>query len=220
MGTRPVVAIGYVRVSTDQQGDSGAGLAAQEERIQAECAHRGWELREVYTDVASGKSLSRRPRLDAAMVALAEGRADTLVVSKLDRLSRSVVDFGSLMERARREGWNLVVIDLGIDLTTPAGEMVATIMASLAQWERRIISERTRDALAQKRASGVKLGRPLNLSAETEGAILTLRRAGVGYRAIASELQRLGVPTAQGGGSWHASSVRAICRRLEPPPAA
>lgn len=214
MGTQSSRVLAYVRVSTEQQGESGAGLAAQRERIEGEARHRGWRIAEWCTDVASGKSLTKRPNLERALSDLDEGRASTLVVAKLDRLSRSVVDFATLMERARRNGWNLVVLDLGIDLSTPTGEMVANIMASLGQWERRIISERTRDALAQKKASGVKLGRPLGLPREVENTIGVMRFSGEGYRAIAAELNRLGVPTAQGGATWHASSVRAVCQRL------
>ncbi len=210
MGTQPSRVCGYVRVSTEQQDESGAGLAAQETAIRGEVTRRGWTLVHLYKDVASGKSLSKRPQLERAVAALEAGQVETLIVSKLDRLSRSVVDFGSLMERARASGWNLIVLDLGIDLTTPAGEMVATIMASLAQWERRIISDRTRDALATRKAAGVKLGRPSGLSDEVRATIALLRRQGMGYRAIAAQMEALAVPTAQGGERWHASSVKKI----------
>lgn len=155
----PVRAVGYVRVSTDDQADSGAGLAAQRQAIEAECERRGWELVALHTDAgASGKSLTGRPALLDALEAMDTGRAQVLLVSKLDRLSRSLLDFAGLMARAQRDGWNLVALDLGIDLSTPAGEFMASVMAAAAQWERRIIGARTRDALAAKRAAGVRLG--------------------------------------------------------------
>lgn len=94
---------------------------------------------------------------------LQRGDACTLVVSKLDRLSRSLVQFAELMERSRRKGWSLVALDLGVDTSTPAGEMMASVLASFAQYERRLIGQRTRDALAVKREQGVRLGRPCDV---------------------------------------------------------
>ena len=206
--------VGYTRVSTQEQGDSGAGLAAQVDAIERECSHRRWTIERMFQDVASGSSRDRRPALKEALAMVTEGRADTLMVSKLDRLSRSVADFGAIIDEARRGGWNLVIIDLGVDLSTPAGEMVANVMAALAQWERQMISQRTRDALASLKRSGVRLGRPVGVDPDTEGMILTLHHAGLGLRAIATELNRHAIPTPQGGSSWRASSVRAILTRL------
>src|SRR5690606_6841061 len=99
--------IGYMRVSTDEQGDSGAGIEAQEAVIRDEVARRGWELVDLRHDVASGKSLRRRDALGETMRDLAAGQADVLVVAKLDRLSRSVMDFAAIMETAKGEGWSI-----------------------------------------------------------------------------------------------------------------
>lgn len=214
MVTNPTRVVGYVRVSTQEQGDSGAGLDAQVDAIERECAHRRWTLERICQDVASGSSRDRRPALAEAVAMVSGDQADTLMVSKLDRLSRSVADFGALIEEARRGGWNLVIIDLGVDLATPAGEMVASIMAVLAQWERRVISQRTRDALAAIKRGGTRLGRPVGIDADTEGAILTLYRSGAGLRSIATTLNTNGVATAQGGSQWRASSVRSVLVRL------
>jgi DNA invertase Pin-like site-specific DNA recombinase len=99
-----------------------------------------------------------------------EGRqplAKALVVAKLDRLSRSLVDFGSIMERARKKGWSLAALDLGVDATTPAGEMIANAMATIAQFERHLIGERTKAALAVRKAQGAKLERPRALAEAT-----------------------------------------------------
>ena len=81
-------------------------------------------------------------------------------MARLERLSRSLIDFAELLRQARAGGWNVVALDLGVDLSTPQGEFLANAMASAAQWERRIIGQRTKDALAVKRAQGVRLGRP------------------------------------------------------------
>ena len=138
-------AIGYVRVSTQEQRDSGAGLEAQRRAIEEEAARRGWELVETFTDAgASGKSLKGRPGLQAALEVVESGQLDALVVAKLDRLSRSLLEFAGIVERARTKGWNLVCLDIGIDLSTPGGEMLAGTLAVFAQFERRLIGQRTR----------------------------------------------------------------------------
>lgn len=213
MTTDPSRVVGYVRVSTAEQGLSGAGLEAQEDAIRREVGRRGWTLMHVYSDVASGKSREKRPQLATALAEIAEGRAGTLMVYKLDRLSRSVVDFGTLVDEARRGGWNIVIVDLGVDLSTPAGELVASVMASLAQWERKVISQRTRDALDSRRRAGVRLGRPVSIDPDTEAMILKLREGGAGYRAIGSELTRLNIAPPRGD-VWHASSVKSVLDRL------
>jgi DNA invertase Pin-like site-specific DNA recombinase len=207
------VAVGYVRVSTEEQALSGAGLQAQRALIEAEAERRGWTLAEVFVDAAaSGKSLDGRPALASALAAIESGKAGTLVVAKLDRLSRSLLDFAGLMKRAQDVGWNLVALDLGIDLSTPAGEFLASVMASAAQWERRIIGQRTKDALAARRAAGVTLGRPRGVSEMIVERIKRDRDAGLSLRQVAAGLDRDQVPTSQGGTRWFASSVRAVLK--------
>lgn len=209
---KPVV-IGYLRVSTDEQGDSGAGLDAQRETINAEASRRGWGDIHIYTDVASGKSTKRRTQLAAALRDLAEGRASVLVVAKLDRLSRSMLDFATLTAQAARDGWSIVALDIGVDTSTVNGELIANIIMSLAQWERRIIGQRTKDALAAVRGRGTPLGRPTVVAREAVAVIRAMRGAGSSYRQVAAALNAEGVPTAQGGREWYASTVRAIAAR-------
>lgn len=201
--------MGYIRVSTDEQADSGLGLAAQRAAITAEAERRSWHLMAIHEDALSGKSLDR-PGLAAALMAVESGEAAGIVVAKLDRLSRSLADFANLMARAQAAGWNVVALDLGVDLSTAAGEFMANVMASAAQWERRIIGQRTKDALAVKRAQGVRLGRPNVLPAEVVSRIVDAYRAGVGWSAIARALNDDGVPTAHGGRCWYPSTVRSV----------
>jgi DNA invertase Pin-like site-specific DNA recombinase len=171
--------------------------------------------------VASGHSSPRRrwvcsanERSDAALDCLrTDGRAEALVVAKLDRLSRSVADFARVMETARKGGWALVALDLNIDTPTATGEMMANMLATLTQWERRLIGERTALALAPKRATGVKLGRPVQVPAEVRQKITRAREAGRSYRAIADDLNARGTPTGQQGARWYASTVRAAEHR-------
>lgn len=207
----PAIVVAYLRVSTDEQVASGAGIEAQRAAIEAEVARRGWALLDTWTDAgASGKSMVGRPALGEAIALVESGQAGTLMVAKLDRLSRSLLDFASLMKRAQDRQWNLVALDLGIDLSTPAGEFLASVMASAAQWERRIISQRTKDALAAKRAAGVRMGRPSTLPGATRDRIVERRTHGHTLRRIAEDLNSDGVATGQGGRAWHASTVRAV----------
>lgn len=205
----PIRAVAYLRVSTAEQADSGAGLAAQRASVEAEAQRRGWVLAEVYVDAAaSGKAIAGREQLALALHAVGSGQAEVMVVAKLDRLSRSLLDFAEIMRRAQAEGWNLVALDLGIDLSTPAGEFLASVMASAAQWERRIIGQRTKEALAARKASGVVLGRPRLVPDAVVQRIAEERAAGRTYAAIANALNHDAVETAQGGVRWYPATVR------------
>jgi DNA invertase Pin-like site-specific DNA recombinase len=208
---RPPRALGYCRVSTFDQVSSGAGLDAQRAALQAEAARRGWELELVVEDGLSAKDLNR-PALSAALGRLDKGQADVLMVSKLDRLSRSVKDFGALLDRASKAQWSVLCLDLGVDTTTPVGEFTANVVVSASQYERRILGQRTRDALAAKKAAGVRLGRPRQLPAEVVKRIVRAKEAGKSLAGIARDLTAENVPTAQGGKRWYASTVAAVLR--------
>ncbi len=205
--------IGYVRVSTTEQADSGAGLAAQETLIRSECERRGLRLARIHMDAGvSGKTLDR-PALAEALADLDTGRAAALVVAKVDRLSRSVQDFASLLERASRHGWAVVALDLGVDMTTPSGEMLAHVIASVAQYERRLIGQRTRDALAARRAAGVRLGRPRLLDPVIADKVRGLREAGMTLQGVADTLNAQGTTTATGR-AWTLGMVRKVLAQV------
>jgi DNA invertase Pin-like site-specific DNA recombinase len=201
--------VGYLRVSTDEQARSGLGLEDQRQRIDQELKRREWSVTWVVDDGYSASTLTR-PGIAGALEDLRSGRADALVVSKLDRLSRSLIDFASLMDSAKREGWALIALDLGVDMTTAAGEMMANVMASFAQYERRLIGQRTKDALAVLKSQGRRLGRPVAVSPSTAADIGQWRAAGVSYQGCADALNAAGVPTAHGGRRWYASTVRSV----------
>ena len=201
-------AVGYARVSTADQPTS---LEDQRTRIQDECVRRGWLLRlPLFEGVASGRTTNGRASLQAALDLLDAGEADCLITTKADRLTRSVVDLGQLIQRAAKHGWQLVVLDLNVDMTTPTGEMVANIVVSVAQWERRMIGVRTRDALAVKRRNGTTLGRPRTLPDRVRRRIRRMHGRGANPAAIARALNDDGIPTAQGGKKWHPSTVRKV----------
>jgi len=208
--TRTPGVIGYVRVSTDEQATSGLGLDAQRAAIEAECTRRGVTLVALLTDAGlSAKSLDR-PALADALARLDRGEGAALMVSKLDRLTRSVHDATGLMLRAERAGWGLIALDVAVDTTTPQGAAMAQVLAVFAELERRLIGQRTRDALAIRRAQGVRLGRPPVLPAEVVDRIIAERNAGAGWSTIARGLDADGVPTAQGGVRWYPATVRAV----------
>jgi DNA invertase Pin-like site-specific DNA recombinase len=205
--------IGYVRVSTEEQRRSAAGLEAQREAILRECQRRGWELVEVVEDAGYSARDLRRPGVQAAITELARGKADALVVAKLDRLSRSMLDFTALMAKAQKQGWALVALDCAVDTTSPAGEAMANVLATFAQFERRLIGQRTREALAAKRAQGVKLGRRPGVPKQVVNRIRRERKSGRSLAAIADDLNRDAVPTAQGGRQWWPATVRVVLAR-------
>jgi DNA invertase Pin-like site-specific DNA recombinase len=207
-------ALGYIRVSSQEQADSRAGLEAQRRAIVAEAKRRGWDLVAVVEDAGYTAKDLRRPGIQEALRVLATGEATALVVSKLDRVSRSLIDVTGLMAKAQRQGWALVALDCMVDTSSPSGEAMAHLMATFAQFERRIISQRTKDALAVKRASGVRLGRPPSLPPAVGRRIVRERSAGRTLAAIADRLNRDGIPTAQGGKQWYPGTVRATLVRL------
>ncbi len=197
--------LGYIRVSTDEQD---TGLDAQRATITAEAEHRGWRVTFI-EDRASGKD-AKRPGFTSALDSLAAGAAEGLVVAKLDRLSRSLLDFVTLMDSAQRQGWALIALDCAVDTSTPAGEMLVNVLATFAQFERRMISMRTREALAVKKAEGIVLGRPRTLPDAVRQFIHRERERGQTYQDIADGLNDAREPTAQGGARWYPATVRKI----------
>lgn len=205
--------VGYVRVSTDEQATSGLGLAAQRHAIEQESIRRDLPIIAIHEDAGiSGKNLNR-PGLTAALASLESGDGTVLVVSKLDRLSRSVHDATGLMERATRNRWGLVALDLAIDTTSPSGAAMTQLLAVFAELERRLIGERTKIALAAKKANGATLGRPRMIDPGIVSRIRGEHEAGTSWSAIARRLNADAVPTAQGGTAWWPATVRLMAKR-------
>lgn len=204
------LALAYVRVSTAEQAEQGASLDAQEAALIEAAQRKGYRVEVIREEGKSGKSLNGRPALQEALARLDSGQAVALYAQRLDRLSRSVADFAHLLDRAKRKGWNVAVLDADVDTSTPSGEFLVNVLASAAQYERRIIGARTRDALAQRRREGVRLGRPSTLPLDVVGRVVALRASGASLRAIADRLTADGIPTSHGGAKWHASTVRKV----------
>jgi DNA invertase Pin-like site-specific DNA recombinase/integrase len=176
-------------VSTEEQGRSGLGLAAQRKAIAAHANAKEWDVIWLCDEGASAKSLDR-PAFREALGLLKRGEAQAVVVSKLDRLSRLVQDFAGLLAVARKQRWAVNALDVGVDTTTPGGELVANVMVAVAQWERRTIGERTSVALKAAQERGVKLGRPRAISKDAEARVYELRALGMSYKAHCRPAQR------------------------------
>jgi DNA invertase Pin-like site-specific DNA recombinase len=206
--------IAYIRVSTHEQADSRAGLDAQRTAILREAKRRDWHEADIewIEDAGFSAKTLKRPGLSAALDSLRLKEANVLAVAKMDRLSRSLLDFAGIMQRAQRESWTLLALDSPADLTTPTGEAMAGVLAVFAQLERRLIGQRTKDALAERRAAGVVLGRPRTLAGNVVARIVREHKAGAAYAAIARQLTADGVATAHGG-KWTATTVRKIVLR-------
>lgn len=207
--------IGLVRVSTEEQETSGAGLDAQEVSIRTLCEARGWTV-EIIREAASGKTLAKRPELQSILARL-ESTGDptkTLVVAKLDRLARSMLDYTTMLERAQRNGWALVCIDPNLDFSTPEGRVMASMLMAFAEYEREMIGQRTRKGMAAKARQGITFGRPRTMPAPTLARLRSLRREGLSYQRIADALNAEGVPGAQQG-RWFKQSVLAAFKRYD-----
>lgn len=214
------VVVGYARVSTAEQARSGFGLDAQRAAIDRWAAGHGHAVEHYSENGESGMvAPDCRTVLGALLTRLADPAdpATTLAVSRLDRLGRSVVDVLNLLERAEREGWHVVMLDIAVDTTTPAGLMVATVMAAMARMERDMTAQRTRDALAAKKAMGVRLGRPVSRATRRAAQrIAELAAQGMSQRDIARRLTAEQYPRAtKTAGPWTGRAVGLASRSAQ-----
>ena len=230
----PTRVVGYIRVSTEQQATEGISLEAQRTKLTAYATALDLELVAVFEDAGlSAKSLER-PGLTAALELLDAGDADGIVVTKLDRLTRSVRDLGDLVERYFSERFSLLSVNDSIDTRTAAGRLVLHVLAAVSQWEREATAERTRDALGQLRARGLRLGgealgwrrsdardegghRTLERLADEADTIARIRKLSAesySLREIADIMETEGRRTKKGG-RWHATTIMRVLARGE-----
>jgi DNA invertase Pin-like site-specific DNA recombinase len=201
-------AVAYTRRSTDRQDLSHAA------QLRAIRAARP-DLTHVEDTCSGGTPFHERPGGARALALLRSGEADTLVVSKLDRMCRSVLDGASLIEQAEGEGWSIVCLDLGMDTSTPMGRAMAHVALAFAEVERERIRERTREGLAEAKAQGATLGgRRFATPDDVVATIVLLKHVhGLSLQAIADRLNEDGVPTTLNGGKWWPSTVAGVLRR-------
>jgi DNA invertase Pin-like site-specific DNA recombinase len=204
----------YARVSTQMQVNDGMSMEAQEKTLRNAAEFAGFSSVEVLLEEGrSGKSITGRPVLRDALARLDNGTAQALIVTRIDRLARSTTDFLSIVDRAAKNNWRLVLLDLNLDTSTYQGRFVTTIMSALAEMERGIIAERQKDVHKHRRDSGKVWGKDLGpkqlISDEIRSRIIAEREKGLSLRVIARMLDVEGVPTAYGG-KWSASSIKYV----------
>lgn len=208
--------IGYARVSTEEQATSGVSLQAQVEKLRAYASCYDLEIVEIIEDGGQSAKSLQRPGIQRALQMMREGQAKGLLVAKLDRLTRSIVDLNTLIseyfsEEARYQVSLFSVADQ-VDTRSAGGRLVLNVLMSVAQWEREAIGERTKAALTYKKQQGVKLGRPIKKVTDPEEVktinyVTELRGRGLTFRAIATRLQVEGYKTFRGG-KWHPQTVQ------------
>ena len=218
-------AIGYIRVSTEQQANEGVSLDAQRAKIEAWCTHNGYELAQVYVDAGiSGKSMDKRPGLQDALKSLKKGMA--LVSYSLSRLARSTKDAISIGETVAKRKADMVSLSEQIDTTTAAGRMMFQMLAVLAEFERNLTAERTTSALQHKKATGQKYtnitpygfeaieGRLVQVQQEAEivAEIQASRTGGNTLQFIADSLNTRGIPT-KTGKQWAPATIHLLLKR-------
>lgn len=199
--------IAYTRRSTDRQDTS------HEAQLTAIRAHGADETRLHVQDTCSGsKPFEEREGGAYALQLLGTGEADALIVSKLDRACRSVLDGADLIRRADAEGWSFVCLDLGLDTSTPMGRAMAHVALAFAELERERIRERVTEGLAVARSRGQKLGAP-PVAPDIARRIVRERSAGMTLAAIALGLEEDRIPTSRGGKRWYPSTIRSVLMR-------
>lgn len=226
-------AVGYVRVSTEKQADFGVSLEAQTAKIRAMAVVQGAALVDILVDAGESAKSLNRPGMAQLLALVDAGAVDTVIIAKLDRLTRSVADLAELLKRFERRGVSLVSVADSLDTRSAAGRLVLNIMVSVSQWEREAIGERTRDAMRHKRDKGERVGTlpfgarlaadGVQLEAdEAEQALLsrmrTLKADGLSTRRIAAEMNRVGCTTRRGT-AWRFQYVAHALRSGSPLPA-
>ncbi len=221
-------ALGYLRVSSDEQADSGLGIEAQRQRISAYCQLKGLHLAQVYEDLAirGGKPLATRPA-GSQLLAEAKKTKALVIVAKLDRLFRSVADAATVIADFDKKGIELVAIAQSFDMASPYGRAMAPMASVFAELERAMIRERTRSALHIKRLRGERIsghapfgwdfgaGGRLVKNPREQRAIARVRRLraqGLSYREIARRLDRGGIRPKRGH-RWAHTTVKSVLLR-------
>jgi DNA invertase Pin-like site-specific DNA recombinase len=214
-------ALGYVRVSTDQQAERGVSLEAQAEKIRAMAVVHNTALAEIIVDGGESAKSLNRPGMARLLAMVDAGEVQTVIIAKLDRLTRSVKDLCTLLERFERRGVALVSVAESLDTSSAAGRLVLNIMTAVSQWEREAIGERTRDAMRHKRSKGERVGNiPYGYRLAADGrhlekdpgeqAVLAeirrLRREGATLRGIAAALNQRALQTRRST-AWRLESV-------------
>ena len=217
MTSEPGPVILYSRVSTDAQADNGHSLDAQREQLERYAETTGLTPYVSVSDVASGRTPpDDRASLGHALAMLADGRARGLMATRVDRLSRDLVEIVLLTRRAIREGWTLVALDAPTDASTATGKLSWMMSGLMAEHEADRLSERTREGLEAARRKGRRLGAPVSDATRQAGRRgQQLRAEGRSWAAVAAALEAEGYVTATGRTTWARAQARAAVQSVE-----
>jgi len=209
----------YARVSTMIQVEDGVSLDVQERTLMQAREMYGFSEGELVREEGrSGKNVTGRPKLIDALKRLDRGDADALIVTRIDRLARSTKDFLDIVDRANKNEWRLILLDLNLDTSTYQGRFVVTIMSALAEMERGIIAERSKDIHKDRRDRGIVWGEDMGpkmfIPPRVREQVLIHRSRGMSYQGIADALNVQGL-VASRGGSWYGSSVKNVLDALD-----
>src|ERR1700680_2534674 len=214
-------AIGYARVSTDKKADRGVSLDAQTEKIRAMALVHDAELIDIIVEAGESAKSLNSPGMQRLLALIDSGEVQTVIVAKLDRLTRSVKDLCELLARFERRQVALISVAESLDTGSAAGRLVLNIMTAVSQWEREAIGERTRDAMSHKRTNGERVGNiqfgyqlaadgkhlePEPAEQEVLDEIRRLRQSGHTLRGIAAALNHRGHRTRRGS-AWRLEHV-------------
>jgi site-specific DNA recombinase len=220
--------VGYARVSTEGQAESGLSLEAQTAKLRAYAEAMDLELVDVVVDAGVSAKTMNRPGWHRVVAMLEAGEAAGVLVAKLDRLTRSVRDLGDLVDRFFAARFSLLSVADSIDTRTAAGRLVLNVLGSVSQWEREVIVERTVDALKVKRTRGERTSRyaPIGYRVGDDGVRLVqddaervvlatvraLHAEGVSIRQIAARLAAQGITSGRTGRAINRSQVERMLR--------
>lgn len=215
--------VGYVRVSSEEQANHGVSIQAQDERIRAYGLATGRLISQVVVDAGESAKTLRRPGITSILSEVRSSKIGTIIILKLDRLTRSVRDLADLLDLFERKNVALVSVSESLDTSTAGGRLLLNLLASVSQWEREAIGERTAFALAHKRRNRQIYGHvpfgyrssggQLLPDPDEQAALSTarsMRERGSSLDSIGKWFDKNGFSPSQGAKSWHRVTVRQV----------
>ena len=204
-----LMTIGYTRVSTDEQPNS---MEVQGRKIESYCIVKDWTLDKIIRDDGQSARNMKRLGMQEMISLVKNNEVSVVIVSNLDRLTRSVSDLWELVRLFETYHVSLVSLGESIDATTATGRLMMSLLASVSQWERERIGERTKEALKHLKLQGKTYCAPVITDKNTIHCIHMMRKDGISFDRIAKTLNSESVPTARGG-KWHARTVQLLTQK-------
>jgi DNA invertase Pin-like site-specific DNA recombinase len=220
--------IGYCRVSTEDQSVHGHSLPAQEQKIRQYADLYGLQVSEIITDAGLSAKNFNRPGIQTILTMIKKKEVESVIVAKLDRLTRNVRDLADIVELCNKTDTALISVNEHIDTGTAAGRMILNMLGVISQWEREAIGERTSASLQYKKQSGKKYNCHTIYGYSEQDGILNvneaeqnnitlmvhLREQGLSFKAIAERLNTMDIQS-RTGNNWHSEQIRRVIANTE-----